>query len=208
MDKTNSPYSAAITGGGFLYDETLSLMPLLQAPDRDALLREEVLRNELLHVNAETSRKRFIAEIVRRYRVMPAAFWAEWLAMGDTDRRASLFMVILKTYKLLFDFHFNVTLRRWRSASRSVDGRDLMMELGEISARDAFVDSWSDLTKKKASTAYLSILRKVGMLDREGRLHPLRCDDYGFYLLHGEAWFLEACLLQSYQIEEIKAKLL
>lgn len=204
--KIHSPYSAAVTGGGFLYEETVALMPLLQSPDKDRLLKEEAVNNAILHVNAETSRKRFISEINRRYKTMPASFWTDWMDMDDTNRKVALFMVIFKTYKILFDLHVNVTIRKWNSASRSVDRSDLMMEFDEISARDEFVDSWTDNTKKKVAAAYLSIIRKVGMLDNDNQLHPLHCTNYEYYLIHGEAWFLEACLLQPYEIEDIKKK--
>lgn len=201
--KIQSPYSAAITGGGFLYEETLALLPLLESPNRERLLKDEALHNNVMNVNAETSRKRFIAEIKRRYLAMPSTFWDDWKAMDTTDRRAALFLVILKTYKILFDLHINVTIRKWRSAAQTIDLADIMMELEEIACRDSFVDSWSPMTKKKISSAYLSILRKVGMLDDTG-LHPLKCSNYTYYLLHGESWFLEACLLQPYEIEDIK----
>ena len=69
--KSNSPYTAAITGGGFLLEETKVLLPLLQSPDRIALLKDERVNNRLLKINAETSRKRAMAEIERRYDAMP-----------------------------------------------------------------------------------------------------------------------------------------
>lgn len=204
--KTNSPYSAAITGGGFLYEETVALMPILQSQDHEVLLKKEAVNNDILQVNTETSRKKFIREIVRRYKIMPATFWDEWMDMDEENRKAALFMVILKTYKIVFDLHVNVTIRRWNSASRSVDRSDLMMEFDEISSKDEFVDSWTENTKKKVAAAYLSILRKVKMLDSDNQLHPLHCTNYDFYLTHGEAWFLEACLLQPYEIADIKKK--
>ena len=36
-----------------------------------------------------------------------------------------------------------------------------MMEFNEIASKDEFVDSWSDNTKDKVASAYLTILRKV-----------------------------------------------
>ena len=42
-----SPYTAAITGGGFLFNETNALLPLLQSADREALLKDEKLNNRL-----------------------------------------------------------------------------------------------------------------------------------------------------------------
>ena len=118
--KSNSPYTAAITGGGFLLEETKVLLPLLQSPDRIALLKDERVNNRLLKINAETSRKRAMAEIERRYDAMPPTFWNDFQQMDEEDQKAVLFFVILKTYKICFDFHINVTLRKWNSISKSL----------------------------------------------------------------------------------------
>ncbi|MGI6233411.1 MAG: BrxA family protein [Prevotella sp.] len=207
MNKFNSPYSAAITGGGFLYEETNALLPLLQSPDRARLLKEESLNNRVIHINAETSRKRAIAEISRRYDSMKPSFWTDFQTMNPEDQVVALFYVILKTYKIIFDLHVNVTLRKWNSSDKHVSHDDLDMEMNEISSQDAFVDSWSESTKSKVESAYLTILRKVNMLDADGRLQPVRCGNFDYYLLHGESWFLESCLLQPFEIEAIKKSL-
>ena len=141
--KINSPYTAAITGGGFLLNETLALLPLLQSEDREELLKDERLNNRVLMINAETSRKKAILEISRRYDTMSPAFWQDFLVMTAAEQPIALFFVMLKTYKILFDFHVNVTIRRWNSVAKSVKREDILMEFNEISARDAFVDSWS-----------------------------------------------------------------
>jgi hypothetical protein len=207
-NQQNSPYTASITGGGFLLDETNALLPLLQSEDSDTLLHDEAINNKLLHINAETSRKRAIAEIKRRYNKMSEEFWTDYVMMSKEDQKVALFFVILKTYKICFDLHINVTIRRWNSVRKSVTHDDLMMEFNEIAARDAFVDSWSETTKGKVASAYLTILRKVGMLDAEDSLHTLSCSNFSYYINCGELWFLEACLLQPYEIDNIKKQLL
>lgn len=202
-----SPYTAAITGGGFLFTETNALLPLLQSPDRESLLKDEKLNNRLLQINAETSRYRAIMEIARRYDAMPVSFWNDYLAMNEADQQVALFFVILKTYKICFDFHINVTMRKWNSISKQLVYEDIEMEFSEVSARDEFVDSWSDKTKRKVASAYLTVLRKVGILDKDDNLHPLSASNFDYYITNGEQWFLEACLLQPYQIDNIKKQL-
>lgn len=205
--KKNSPYTAAITGGGFLFTETNALLPLLQSPDRAALLKDERVNNRLLQINAESSRYNAIVEIARRYDAMPADFWEDYKIMNENDQQVALFFVILKTYKICFDFHINVTMRKWNSISKSLVFDDIEMEFNEVSARDEFVDSWSEKTKQKVAGSYLTILRKVGILDNEDNLHPLSASNFDYYIINGEQWFLEACLLQPYQIENIKKQL-
>ncbi len=50
MARMKSPYSAAVTGGGFLFEETDLLLPLLMSPDKDNLLKNEILHNNILHI--------------------------------------------------------------------------------------------------------------------------------------------------------------
>jgi hypothetical protein len=207
MNKNNSPYTAAITGGGFLFEETNILLPLLQSNDRESLLKDEKINNRLLKMNAETSRYRAIMEIARRYDAMPASFWIDYQDMNTDDQQVAMFFVILKTYKICFDFHINVTMRKWNSISKSLVYDDIDMEFNEVSAQDEFVDSWSDKTKRKVASAYLTVLRKVGILDQEDQLHPLSASNFDYYITIGEQWFLEACLLQPYQIDNIKKQL-
>lgn len=204
MNKSNSPYIASITGGGFLFEETIILLPLLQASNSEELLEEEKVNNNLLQINAESSRSKAILEIKRRYHAMPSSFWKDFQQMGCDDQKVALFYVILKTYKICFDFHVNVTMKRWNGISQSVRKDDLLIEFNEISAKDEFVDSWSDKTKGKVASAYLTILRKIGMLDQDNYLHPIFCSNFNYYLVKGETWFLEACLLQPYEIQNIK----
>lgn len=207
MKRIESPYSAAVTGGGFLFDETEALLPLLMSPDRTQLLKDEIVNNEVLHINLEKSRARSAKEIERRYHSVPPAFWIDYMDMDITDRKIALLYVILRTYKIFFDFHINVCIRRWNSVGQRLELQDLMLEFNEISARDEFVDSWAESTKKKVASTYLSVLRKCGMIDSSGTLTPLRPSNAPFYLRMGETWFLEACFMAPYQIENIKKEM-
>ena len=204
MKRIQSPYTAAITGGGFLFEETNLLLPLLQSDNRVSLLKEETVNNRILQINAETSRKRNVAEIARRYDTMPVNFWEEYKMMEEHDQKIALFFVILKTYKICFDFQIRVTMRKWNGIAKSLTRDDLMMEFSEIAAKDEFVNTWSEHTMRKVASTYLSILRKVGMLDNKSELHSVQATNMAYYIKLGVPWFLEACLLQPYQIDSIK----
>lgn len=90
--KIKSPYTAAITGGGFLLNETLALLPFLQSAEREELLKDERLNNRVLMINAETSRKKVILEISRRYDMMSPAFWQDFLTMTIAEQPIALFL--------------------------------------------------------------------------------------------------------------------
>lgn len=209
--KNNSPYSAALTGCTFMYYEMNRCLPLLMDADADELLRQEVEQNNLLMVNSLTSRKRFVVEFKRRYNAVPREFWNWYLTLEEPAQRAALLYVMLKTYKLVYDFHNSVTKQKYLSVTKELTPADLNVQFYEIASRDEFVNSWSDLTRKKCIGAYLTILRQVGMLDAKTNiLSPIRlkAEDYVYYIRVGDIWFLEACLLQQYEIETVKRALL
>ena len=208
--KQNSPYTATITGCGFLYYEFLRILPLLMSKDSARLLKEEIDNNLLFQVNSQKARLRFLAEFKRRYNALPISFWNDFFKMNELSQRAGLLYVILKTYRLIFDFHFNVTVKRWNSVDQRLRKTDIMMELSELSSRDSFVDSWTDNTKSRCASQYLTILRQAGLLqEKTNKLLPIHLApaDYEYYIRSGEEWFLEACLLYPYEVNDIKTKL-
>ncbi len=211
MNRNNSPYTAAITGCSLQFYEFKRILPLLMDENSAQLLKEEIVNNNLMQVNSQKARSTFIGEFKRRYNAVPLAFWHDFNKMSENGQRIGLLYVILKTYKLIFDFHFNVTVKRWNSVERTVTKSDLKMEFNEISAKDAFVDSWTENTKDRCATQYLTILRQAGLLDektnelRSVRLEP---SEYQYYFQNSEEWFLSACLLYPYEINDIKQNLL
>lgn len=205
-----SPYTAAITGCAFLYNEFMRILPLLMDENAAQLLKEEVLNNRLLQVNSQKARQTFITEFKRRYHAVPATFWTNFVHMNEAAQRAGLLYAILKAYKLAFDFHFNVTVKRWNSVDQTLHKNDIMREFSELSSRDAFVDSWTEKTKDKCASQYLTILRQAGLLqEKTDELQPLHLEasDFEYYVRSGEDWFLEACLLYPYEVNNIKTQL-
>lgn len=209
--KNTSPYSASFTACGLQFNEFNLMLPMLLSDDRDALIEKEVNNNNILNINSHKSRYRVIVEYKKRVDAMPREFWSWYQTLDDQAQRIAMLYVILKTYRITFDFHIKATMRKWRSVVQTLTKPDIMMAFSEIAETDAFVDGWSDATKGKVASAYLTILRQVGMLDMfNAQLSPLKAEPqaYAYYLNHGEDWFLEACLLQSYEIEQIKSDLL
>lgn len=206
MPRINSPYSSAFTACSFLFSEFNAVLPLLKSDDADQLLKDESVNRHYLMVNNETSAKKILLEFKRRYNAVPKPFWEWYDLLDETAQKAALSYVIIKTYKLVFDFHIHVAIKKWNSVDHTITTNDLQMELLDVSANDEFVDSWSEQTKKKLISAYLTILRQADMMDsKTNELRPLRLmpNEYQYYIENGEIWFLDACLLTPMEKENI-----
>lgn len=206
MMKKNSPYTSAFTACSFLFSEFNAVLPLLRSDNADLLLKDESVNRHYLMVNNEASARKILLEFKRRYKTVPIAFWDWYDTLDETAQKAALLYVIIKTYKLLFDFHIHVAIKKWNSVDHTLTTNDLQMELLDVSANDEFVDSWSVQTKKKLMSAYLTILRQADMMDsKTNELRPLRLmpNEYKYYIENGELWFLDACLLTPMEKDNI-----
>jgi len=86
---------------------------------------------------------------------------------------------------------------------------DVAMYLNEVAAQDSFVDSWSEATRKKVISVYILMLHQAGLLENgSSNLCKPDLDDsaWMYYIRLGEAWFLEACFLPTYEINDIKER--
>ena len=201
-------YTAAMTGCSFMHNEMKAMLPLLLSPDADALLKKEISENNILLIKSETSRKKAVLEFKRRFNAVPREFW-EWFAtVSESTQLWAMFFVNLKTYRIYFDFQVNVVLNKWNGISRTITYNDILSEFYQISASNAFVDSWSKETKDRITSSFITLLRKVGLLDAktsELRSPQVNEEEFAYFLKINEAWFLDACLLEPYVINRIKS---
>lgn len=204
-----SPYRA-LTDCTFHYYEMNRVLPLLMAENAEEAIKDEIQNNRVMMVNSIVSRKKFMNHYRHRFNAVPRSFWSWYITLDEQAQKAALLFVILKTYRLFFDLHFNVTVGQWNSVSQSLGYDEVHMEMNEIASRDETVDAWSDETKHRTISSYLTILRQAGLLEEKtGKLHPIKLQpsDYAYYLRNGEEWFLDACLLARYEIKDIIANI-
>lgn len=204
----NSPYTAGMTGCGFMVDEMTRVLPLFMSEDSDVLLKQEIQNNEVLLIASLKTRQRAVSEFNRRFKAVPLSFWETYLTMAPKMQILAMFFVLLKAYKLYFDFQVDVVRNKWNSFNQSVSNNDFLAAISDIACNDEFVDSWSDSTRKKVASSYMSILRKVGFIsDKDGDLRQLEYsdEDLSFFVRIGEPWFLDAILIPPYRIETIKS---
>ena len=212
MEKGNTPYTAAFTGCSFMMYEMIRMLPLFLASNSDELIKKEIEENQHMMVNSIASRKKYSRELKRRFHAVSRSFWEDFLEWDEPAQRLGMLYVLLNSYRIILDFHLNVTLKKWNSINHELSLNDITMELSQIAAHDAFVDSWSDNTKNRIASAYLTFLNQAGVYDKKSmELHPASGIDsstYAYYINIGQDWFLEACLLYPYEIEKVKQEAL
>ena len=157
----NSPYTAGMTGCGFMVDEMTRALPLFMSEDSDALLKQEIQNNEILLMPTLVTRQKAVREFTRRFKAVPLSFWETYLTLSPKMQILAMFFVLLKAYKLYFDFQVEVVRNKWNSFNQTVSKNDFLAAISDIACNDEFVDSWSDNTRDRVASAFLSVLRKA-----------------------------------------------
>lgn len=203
----NSPYSASFTARALGYYEMESILPVLL--DESIQDKVRVLSQDSTHLQLATlgSRKRVLAEMLVRFNAVNRSFWDRYIGLGEKEKRLALLFVVLKSYRLLFELQVNLVIPKYYSPDRVLSKNDVYAAISEVASRDEFVDSWSEDTRKRAASQYVTILRQAGLIDEstdELRETDVADDELYYYVKTGEIWFLQACLLPGYRVEQIK----
>ncbi len=207
MLKATSQYSASFTGATMMYNEMNIVVKMLLEDDSKEIVKLLKTDAQYLMIKSSTSRERVTSELVKRFRTMPDSFWQEYLNLGEKQQRLALFFVILKTYKILFEFQVNLAIPKFNSIDRILTKNDAYAALSEIASRDEFVDSWTDETRDRVASHYVTMVKQAGLSNEAtGELTPPDVEDRDFipYIKSGNIWFLQACFLPAYKIEQIK----
>ena len=159
---------------------------------------------DVLDVNSIRGRRRKTSEITKRLGNADKFVWNDLPDRTPPEQHVVLYYCCLKTYRLLFDFHMDVVLPRWRSSDRSLRPYDVQRFLEERADNHPVIDSWSATTWEKLRQVMLKMLREAGLL-KEGRLQPVQLPTafWARFAKVGGIWFLEALFLNETQRQAV-----
>lgn len=197
-------YSTSYTGGGLLFEVTEALYPLLTSQEADMLLFHEARENKLMKINSESSRIRIIQEVKKRLKHSDKRFWNFYATSSEKEKRLLLFYLCLKTYSLVYDFHFNVSAPRVIGLEMDVDRFKYQMRLDEIASSNAAVAKWSKTTTKKVVTSYIFMMQSAGLSTGSVFNKPdVNTSFYCYFVKIGDLWALDAFFLKTHEKEKL-----
>jgi hypothetical protein len=196
-----SRYSVSFTAGALLFKESIQIIPLLLNKD-EAGIKEEIRTGALTGINAESSRKKKILEIRKRFDVTDKAIWEGFLTASPSEQHILLYYSCLKVYQILQDFHIEVLLDKWKRYDLGVTREDYFSFLFKKSDEHPEVLEWTNSTQIKMISNAKLMLKETGILEAE-KIKPLYFSNsfWKVFITLGDLWFLEAMFLS---IDEIK----
>jgi hypothetical protein len=195
--KMKLKYDANFTAGGIFFNEFSNLKNYLLDDDFEEIVKNDIEENKILAIKTLSARKRVVSEIIRRHKMLPLKFWNFFQNLNESESKLALFFVCLKTYPIVFDLHFQVTVRK-QKLGLGLEEYDIQMRLDELSSTSSDVESWSESTVKKINTQYRKAIKDAGLYKgKELRKVSDISNDlfWNYFKENEESWFLEACFI-------------
>lgn len=194
MIERNLKYNGTFSANGVLFNETIRLVDVLKSEEVDVGLAKDIKENKLLQINSEETRGRAIREIRKRNRFAETGFWEDFSLHTEKEQRILFFYLCLKTYRILFDLHFLVTVKRYHIDSTMPETFYYKMATDELASENKTVAAWSETTLTKTLSNYRSLLRVSGLLKGDQLSTPyVAVSFWDQFKVKNEFWFLEAC---------------
>jgi hypothetical protein len=197
-------YSTAFSAGSLLFKEALALLKNVNDPVA-LLAGDEAPDLAAIPVNAESSKRRLGREVVKRFQsIENPEFISLYLRGSKEEQLLILFYAACKTYKLIADFLLETVLRKWQHLDYEINADDFKNFLYKKMDKSPKLESMSPTFITKLSSVVIRMLNESGML-KNGKLQKQNYSPVVLKMIakNGDAWFLQAILLNETEINEI-----
>lgn len=196
MQTNNLTYDANFTAGGLLHHEFISLEVVITGDNMLEQLKKEEVQNNYMAVNTLSARKRILSEVKKRLSYAPSGFWDHFYSWSEKEQKLALFYLCLKAYKVVFDIHWEVSLKKFLTGGE-IDAYNISMFLDELASKNNIVASWSNSTIEKINVQYRKAIRDAGLVMENKPVKPNGLNEsfWTYFKNIDETWFLEACFI-------------
>jgi hypothetical protein len=143
-------------------------------------------------------------EINKRIETASVGFWDFYNSRNTEEKKGLLFYLCVKTYQLIRDFHFRVTIPGYWAYHHHPDSYAYKMYLDELGSKYDEIHNWSESTRKKCVTVYMRMLKEAGFIINN-RIQKPDFDDsfYSYFTTINERWALDIYLLNDQEKQTI-----
>ncbi len=196
MQTNTTEYNSSFTAGGLLYQEFIALESIINDIHFPDLIDKEEQENQFIAIKTLSARKRIIPQIKLRVKTVHPNFWNEFYTWTEKEQKLGLFYVILKTYRLIFEIHWEVTLKKFKTGDL-LEPYSIKMFIDELSSKNEEIANWSEKTIDKVNSRYRKALNDAGLMNNKRLIIPQGIQEnfWNYFKINNENWFLEACFM-------------
>lgn len=170
MSKT---YSLSMSGSSARMQESLiAAREFLELGDWQAT-RAKLVDENLFQLNAVSSRKRVVAEIVKRLRMLTDRELEFFVSSYGDDRCAILWVAICRTYQFVYDLSEEVIVERFNRTIPDFTQESYDVFFDEQAEIHPELEGMTESGRKKMRNTVLRMLMECHLVDEDRRITPL-----------------------------------
>lgn len=204
MINSTSKYSTAFTAGALLLKECNSYIGAISNVD-DFLLGKEIIDQNILPINSESSRKRVKNELDKRLKSLDdRRLFITFLETDEINKKLILFYSIVRTYKIIADFMIEVVLNKWYNFDLNISVDDFQDFIFQKEDTHPELLKITDKTKYKISQVAIKMLKELELVV-DGNLRKVYFDKTILKGIaqNGDGWLLETLFFNEEEQKEI-----
>ena len=169
----STSYPLSFTAAGAYRQECSLLARAYQASASWDEVRRQIVDENLLQLNGQSTRRRIASELLRRLRTLePAELAYLARAFGD-DQAALVWLSCCRAYPLFYEFSRELLAARYERMVPDVPHAAYRAFVEEQSLVHPELLAISPKTAQRAEGRVFEIARSCGLLARDGRITPL-----------------------------------
>lgn len=190
-------YHAYYTAGALLYEEMTRVISRWQ--EQAHRMAVDDIPDDWLLLRSGKSRQTKAREVRRRLTALPDFLWKGYADLPYSEQRLLLYYSCMKAYPLLFDFHLEAVMDRWRMVGQKLTRADFdgFLQAQELTYPE--ISRWTPSTRQKLGQVTMKMLREAGLLSAQGDLQKGIASDAFWRKIAGtgDLWILELMFLNE-----------
>ena len=169
---TENRYSMSFTSGALLYQESLGVANLFEKVGDWDVVRERVMKDNLLQMRTLNASKRIFREVASRLKQLTPAELALLRTGTRQEQNHLLWLAICKRYRFIYDFAADVVREKFLRLDfdLSYDAYDVFFN--NKAEWHPEVEGVAESTRKKLRQVLFKMMREANLLTQEYQILP------------------------------------
>jgi hypothetical protein len=169
---TENRYSMSFTSGALLYQESLGVANLLEKVGDWDVVRERVMKDNLLQMRTLNASKRIFREVASRLKQLTPAELALLRTGTRQEQNHLLWLAICKRYRFIYDFAADVVREKFLRLDfdLSYDAYDVFFN--NKAEWHPEVEGVAESTRKKLRQVLFKMMREANLLTQDNQILP------------------------------------
>ena len=170
---TKSLYNMSFSSGGLFFNESLGIAEIYLENKDWKLVRDKVLKNNILQARTKSSLERTTREIIPRLRLLTDNQLRLLISGSRQEQDSLLWLGICKRHEFIKDFAVEVIREKYLRLNYELTQQEYDIFYNQKAEWHPELEKLKGTTRKKLRQVLFRIIREAEIVTRENRIVPM-----------------------------------